>query len=166
MANCGMYAVDVAGLRRDQVDLKAGRITRKRSKTQHHENVPEVSYKLWKPTLDLLRKYMATEGELALLNEDGNPLQKKFVDDNGDPQKVCNISSVYARLRQKLKLPPMGQFRKCSANLLFNHDTYRPLHPLFLGHAPRSVAEQHYVSAGREMLDAAVDWLGEQYGLK
>ncbi len=166
MANCGMYPVDVARLRRDQVDLKAGHITRKRSKTENHENVPEVSYKLWKPTHELLAKYMATEGELALLNEDGNPLQRKFVDENGKPQKVCNITSAYARLRQKLELPPMGQFRKCSANLIYNHDTYRPLHSLFLGHAPRSVAEQHYVSAGRQMLDAAIDWLGEQFGVK
>jgi len=55
-------------------------------------------------------QYMTTEGDLALLNEDGNPLQKKFVDDNGKPQKVCNISSAYARLRKNLKLPPMDNF--------------------------------------------------------
>ena len=166
MANCGMYQVDIARLRRDQVDLEAGRITRKRSKTESHENVPEVSYKLWQKTRDLLAEYMQSEGELALLNEDGKPLQQKFVDDSGKAQMICNITSSYGKLHRKLKLTTsLGQLRKSSANLIYNHDTYRPLHSLFLGHAPRSVAEQHYVSAGREMLDTAIEWLGTQYGI-
>ena len=167
MANCGMYQVDIARLRRDQVDLKAGRITRKRSKTESHENVPKVSYKLWKRTTALLAKYMEPEGELAFLNEDDKPLQQKFIDGDGKAQMICNITSSYGKLRRKLKLKiPLGQLRKSSANLIFNHDTYRPLHSLFLGHAPRSVAEQHYVSAGHQMLDKAVKWLGVKYGVE
>ena len=39
--NCGMYPVDIALLRQDEVDWKKGRINRKRTKTRHRsENVP------------------------------------------------------------------------------------------------------------------------------
>jgi hypothetical protein len=59
----------------------------------------------------------------------------------------------------------LHQFRKTSANLLYNHAEFKPLHILFLGQSPRTVAEIYYVAAIDTALDKAIDWLGEQYGL-
>ena len=72
MLNTGAYQVDIAHLLKSQVDLKQGRIERKRSKTENHANVPVVSYRLWSRTSDLMRKYITDKKtHLALLNEDG-----------------------------------------------------------------------------------------------
>lgn len=166
MANCGMYQVDVAKLRKDQVDLKAGTITRKRSKTENHANVPTVTFKLWNATRTLLRKHLSDHPTLALTNEDGGPLMRKWIDADGKPQKVSNIDSAYARFRRANKVAiPLGRFRKTSANLLFNRKEYKGLHSLFLGHSTRGMAELAYVVADRHSLDDAVTWLGTQYGV-
>lgn len=66
MLNCGYTQVDVSDLRRDEVDLKAGTITRKRSKTADEATVPTVTYKLWRSTLALLKQHIESEGDLAL----------------------------------------------------------------------------------------------------
>ncbi len=58
MLNCGMTQKDIADLRKLEVDLNAGRIIRKRSKTENFESVPTVNYLLWPETLSLLKKFM------------------------------------------------------------------------------------------------------------
>ena len=55
MLNCGYRSTDISDLRDDQVDWTEGRIKRKRSKTENHEDVPEVDYKLWPETFSLLK---------------------------------------------------------------------------------------------------------------
>ncbi len=54
--NCGMSNTDLAGLKKSEVDLKEGTLTRKRVKTGDNDNVPIVCYKLWPETLKLLKK--------------------------------------------------------------------------------------------------------------
>jgi integrase len=170
MLNTGAYQVDIARLTRAQVNLKTGRIERKRSKTESHPNVPTVNYLLWKRTAALLAKFLNADktNPLALLNEKGQTLQSKWVGDDGRAKKVCNITTAYKRLKTRLGLKhSLGQLRKTSANLLYNDKTYRPLHVLFLGHSPRSVAERFYVSNDDpKILDAAIRWLGRQLGVK
>jgi len=167
MANCGMYQVDVAKLRKDQLDLKAGTITRKRSKTENHVNVPEVTYRLWPATLALFHKYPSTDSFLALTNENGGPLMRKWIDNDGKPQKISNIDSAYARWKRKHKIAiSLGKFRKCSANLLFNNKDFKGLHSLFLGHSTRGMAEISYVVADKHSLDDAIAWLASQYGIE
>lgn len=162
--NTGAYPSDIADLQADEVDLKRGRITRKRSKTKDCPNVPTVSYKLWPKTLGLMKKYGQRDG-VFLLNEDGKPLQSKYVD--GDKAvKICNITSAYKRAAGRLSLTGcLAQLRKTSANLLFNNEQFKSLHTLFLGHSPRSVAEQFYVAPDTTSLDKAIDWLGAQYDI-
>jgi integrase len=169
MLNTGAYQVDVARLNRAQVNLKTGRIERKRSKTESHPNVPTVNYLLWKRTATLLGKFLNTDktSPLALLNEKGQPLQSKWIGDDGRAKKVCNITTAYKRLKTRLGLKhSLGQLRKTSSNLLYNNKTYRPLHVLFLGHSPRTVAERFYVNDDPKTLDAAIRWLGQQLGIK
>ena len=44
--NCGFTQIDLANLRKDQMDLKEGRLVFKRTKTKRHKSPPKVNYKL------------------------------------------------------------------------------------------------------------------------
>ncbi len=167
MLNGGMYQVDIAHLTHEQFDLENGRITRKRTKTADYENVPTVNYLLWQRTKELLVKHRANGGEWLLLNENGLCLQREEIKANKHLKKVCNITTAYARLKARLDITqPLKLLRKTSSNLLYNEKQFRPLHTLFLGHSPRSVAEKFYVNPEDNTLDDAIRWLGEQYGIK
>jgi integrase len=95
--NCGMYQIDIANLNRGEVDLAAGTIKRKRSKTKKKKNVPTVTYRLWNKTLRLLSAEMATEGELALVGENGKPLMSLGV----DGKKTDAVKSAFFRLLKR-----------------------------------------------------------------
>ena len=95
MVQCGCYQNDIAELRQDEVDWKAGTIKRARSKTRER-NGPVVTYKLWPETFELLRKYRS-DGELVLTTEKGNPLVSyKLVD--GKLKRYDAIQSAWTRM--------------------------------------------------------------------
>jgi len=191
MLNCGMTQKDVSDLLVAEVDWKEGRIIRKRSKTSDEENVPVVNYKLWDETFRLLQLERA-EGstDRVLLNNNGSPIWSEvFVD--GKYQKTDNIKSAFDRLRtvneieEPLKTPkktktsarkveravkatigkPLKSLKKTSATLLRGYKEFSGLESLFLGHAPRGMSDRHYAQIPQELLDQAVLWLGQQYGL-
>ena len=164
MLNCGAYQSDIAELRRDQ--YKNARIIRKRTKTEEHENVPTVTYKLWEVTDQLLRKHMETSGDWLLLNSKGEQLCRSWIGNDGKAKHVDNIAVKYKRLVKDDARPTLKQLRKTSSNLLFNNKQFKNLHTLFLGHSPRTVAEINYVEPDDDTLDEAIAWLGEQYGVK
>ncbi len=167
MMNCGMQQQDIADLRLDQVDWQDGRIVRKRSKTAKHDRVPVVSYKLWPRTLDLLRQHRSQSAEVLIVNGNGEPLKMEGIRDDGRVHKTDNIRSAYYRVTRKLKIErpkPLKLIRKTSASLLANRFG-RDVAKLFLGHAPADVADQSYLKPARNALDAALDWLGEEYAL-
>jgi hypothetical protein len=60
---------------------------------------------------------------------------------------------------------PSKLFRKTSATLLRSNKGYSGVEVLFLGHAPTTVADRHYVQAPQQLLDKAIAWLGAQYKL-
>lgn len=67
--NCGMTQKDVADIRKSEVDFDAGRIIRKRSKTEKFKSVPTVNYLLWPETLRLMKQFADRgDGDLVLLN--------------------------------------------------------------------------------------------------
>ncbi|MDM4018239.1 tyrosine-type recombinase/integrase [Roseiconus lacunae] len=157
--NCGMTQRDISELQDSQVDWLVGRITRKRSKTQKHESVPTVTYKLWPETHQLLKE-LRSGGERVLVNRNGQPLLQEYVDDNGKYKKNDNIRNAYNRLLTKADLTKSFKLlRKTSASLLDNHSTFRGLGELFLGHAPRTVAQRHYIQTTDTALDDAIDYL-------
>ncbi len=177
--NCGMTQKDISDLRRNEVDLKAGTIRRKRSKTHKHKNVPEVTYFLWPSTRDLLKKEMARNGELALLNADGNPLVSETIRDDGKLRRCDTIRSAFGRLIRKVngdeakvaaeagrpakKIETFfKRLRATSANLLQQHPQHRAVAAYFLAHAPASVKDRHYTSGDDVALAKALRWLGEQ----
>jgi len=164
MANCGMTQKDIADLRQDEVEWTEGRITRKRSKTGDQGNVPMVSYKLWPQTWQLLQEYRAAKGEFALLTLSGRRwVEEQWLD--GKLKSTDNIASNYTHLKRKLKFKkPLKLLRKTSASLLDEHETYGRYTGHFLGHAPRSIRDKHYVVPSSARFDEAVTWLGQQYG--
>ena len=163
MLNCGMQQQDIARLRQPQVDWKTGRISVKRSKTQEHANVPKVQYKLWPETFTLLKKHRSAEGDLVLVNAKGGPLKFETIVD-GKVKKTDNIRSAYERLLRKLKIKgkdrkPLKLIRKTSSSKLAEHRDYGRFAQYFLGQAPATVADKHYVRPSQELFDEAVGWL-------
>jgi len=166
MLNCGFLQTDIATLRHDEVDWKQGRIKRRRSKTRAHERVPEVDYLLWKETLRLLRQHRSNHETLALVNEDGNPLRSERIVE-GKNKVNDAIKSVYWRLQKRTKTAyPLKLLRKTASTLMAGHDVYGRYVQHFLGHAPATVAEKHYVVPSQAQFDKAILWLGQQLGVE
>ena len=170
MLNAGMYPTDIGTMREDEVDWVAGRITRKRTKTKASGKVPKVDYLLWRETFTLLKKFRSSHAEWALLNANGTPLWR-WTEKEGKRSKITNVATAYFQLQKALKIPreqrhPLKAFRKTAASMLENHATYGRYAQYFLGHAPRSVADKHYVKPSRTQFDEALKWLGRQFGIK
>ncbi len=167
MLNCGMYPVDIAMLRQTEVDWEAGRISRKRSKTRNRsENVPCVDYPLWPRTFDLLKENRSNHRELVLLNYNGTPLWKE-IEKDGKIFRVSNIKCSFFRLQKKTKIKKsLKLLRKTAASTLEEHEVYGRYAEYFLGEAPSSVASRHYVKPSKEQFDAAVHYLGVQFGFE
>jgi|SRR5271166_5254682 len=170
MANCGFTQVDIAGLRDTEVRLGEGRIVRKRSKTQDHENVPEVDYKLWPETLALMERHRSG-GEVVLLTESGKPwLYESHIE--GRLKSTDNIASNYKWLKGRIRKREGIEFakslkliRKTSATMLGGEGRYGLfLAQHFLGHSPRTVATRSYVAPPQALFDEALMWLRERYG--
>jgi hypothetical protein len=171
MLNCGFYPVDIAALKHDEVNWAAGRIVRQRTKTRGRSlNVPKVDYLLWRETFTLLKRYRSDHPDLVLVNSNGTPLWVEAEKD-GKFNRNNNIRTAYFQLQTKAKIPkdqrkPLKSMRKTSASMLEEHESYGRYAEYFLGEAPSSVASRHYVRPSKEQFDAAVRWLGQQYGIK
>lgn len=162
-ANCAMTQADIADLRHDEVDWKKGTITRQRTKTRDKGAVPTVTYKLWEPTFALLKQHRSDHPQLVLTNRNGTPLLRKQYTKKRTIQKIDNITSAYKRLRSKTGIAkPLKTFRATGASWLAGHPDYSQLVPLYLGHAPTTVADRHYVRAPQGLFDEAITWLEEQ----
>jgi hypothetical protein len=168
MMNCGYYQKDISDLQHDEVDWKKGRIKRKRSKTEQHDEVPTVDYPLWKETFRLLKRHRSQDKDRVFLTSESKPLKQESIV-AGVLVKTDNIQSAYRRLQDKMKLKPSQRkplklIRKTSANLLDSNKDYARYVSHFLGHAPQSMKDKHYTSGSVAIFDEAVKWLGKQYG--
>jgi integrase len=165
--NCGFTQADIASLKQSEVNWKKGVITRKRSKTEKHENVPVVSYPLWPETSKLLKKHRSKDPELVLLNERGKPLLQES-NDGGNYHKTDNIKKAFERLCKKVKIKAktFKHFRKTGSTKLGEHKIHKGYIGLYLGHSPKSIADIHYAEHSKELFNEAVQWLGEQFGFR
>jgi integrase len=163
MLNCGMTQKDVSDLDVREVDWDEGRIIRKRSKTRGNGNVPEVDYRLWPETWDLLlRESSRTEGGPILLNRNGRTLcSEEYVD--GKYKKRDGIKDAFNRITTKAGIrKSLTSLKKTSASLLRTSDKYNSVRSLFLGHAEPRLADQHYAKAPQVLLDEAIAWVREE----
>jgi integrase len=156
--NIGATNVDIAALRKEEVDLKRGTITRRRTKTGDNENVPVVTYRLWPETVALLRKHQSTHPELFLTNMRGNPLCGTRIEDG----KAKRYDMVVQQWRRKKPDIPLKAFRSISASLIESHEIYGRVTSLFLGHSPKSIKDKHYSAPPQNLLDDALNWLYEK----
>jgi integrase len=168
-ANCGFGQRDISDLIQSEVDWEAGRIIRKRSKTSDHKAVPTVNYLLWPETFRFLKEYRThpEKSDRVLLTKSGEPwVWGKIVD--GKLKSSDNVATNYSHLRAKLKgfTKPFKSLRKTGATLLDSHPEYHRFSKLYLGHAPDSIKDRHYVDASQlqPQFDAALLWLGRQLG--
>lgn len=153
--NTGMTQQDIADLRKDEVNWQDGTLTRKRSKTKKHADVPTVTYRLWPETLKMLNAQLASEGELVLTSREGNPL----ITGNTD-----SIRSAYRRLVEKTGIDIGPKLlRKTAASKLEEHDIYSRHVQLYLGHSEKTIAGRHYAKPAQESFDQAITWLHDQF---
>ena len=174
MLNCGFQQKDIADLLQSEVDWQQGRITRKRSKTGKGKsnNVPTVSYLLWPETFELLCQERSNHLTLALTNQKGEPLKSEPIKPNGRVSKSDNIRCAYARVQRKLKNAKVDPItidktlkllRKTAASMLGEHSDYSRFAGHFLGHAPATVADSHYVRPSESQFDEAIQWLRSEF---
>ena len=171
MMNCGYQQTDIAELGQSEVDWKAGRIKRKRSKGRKQKNVPEVDYLLWRETFDLLKEHKApadaepnAKGDpRAIVNQNGTALVNSRTDTDA-------VETAYERLLTRLTITgderkPLAAIRKTSSTLI-RQSKYADLRFYFLGHAPATIADRNYTVPSKEQFDECIQWLGEQYGVE
>jgi integrase len=168
MLNCGMTQKDVSDLQHSEVDWEAGKITRKRSKTRKHENVPVVCYVLWSETLRLLKlERSQIEAGNVLLNENGGRILWDEVTVDGKYRKNDNIKNAFDRLRRKTNIKkPLKSLKKTSATLIRGNPAFASLESLFLGHSGKTIAHRHYAQPPQNLLDQAIRWLATEYGVE
>ena len=169
MLNCGMTQIDVANLLDEEVDWNQGTITRKRTKTREHENVPEVTYRLWATTFTLLKQYRSGSPVVLLTAKSGKTWAGRELR-NGKIVRWDSIDSNFGVLQKNLSAKgvqidkPLKIFRKTASTMLDNSNLHSRYSTLFLGHAPDTMANAHYVDYSQDRFDDAVSWLGEQFG--
>lgn len=131
-------------------------------------SVPTVNYLLWPEPRRLLKEFIDTgDGELALLNSNGDPLWVDHIDEDGKYSKSDNIKNAFARLTRKLEIrKPLKSLKKTLSSKLRDSERFNGLEDLCLGHAPQKMSDRHYTSAPQTLFDTAVCWLAEQYGFQ
>ncbi len=167
MLNAGMTQRDISELRTLEVDWVKGRIIRKRSKTRNCDAVPTVNYKLWPETFQLLQQQRHNgAGDRVLLNSNGRPLWTEEISAIGKYKKNDNVKNAFERLRKEAGIAkPVKSLKKTSASLLRDSGKFSSLESLFLGHAPQSMSDRHYAAVPQTLFDAALEWLGSEYGV-
>lgn len=169
MLNCGMTQKDVSDLKKSQTDLKAGRITRRRSKTLKQKASRLVSYKLWPEVVALLEAHTNADAHepRALVTKSGKPWVWTELTTADKKKKSDNVATVFNKLKQTIKMTGEGKslkvFRKTSATMLKRKAEYRDLRFLFLGHSEQTVADRRYAESSQTLLDEAVNWLRTEY---
>ena len=154
-----MTQADISDLKPEEIDWATGTITRRRSKTQHHEQTPIVCYRLWRKTWTLLQQYGNRTGDHALLTKTGKSWVRDEILD-GKRHRVDAIRSAY----RHLEIPhPLKLFRKTGSTVL--NREYPDCVERYLGHVPRTVTDRSYVDPDQERFDKAIEWLGQQFGL-
>ena len=113
---------------------------------------------------NLLKRFRATDGEWALLNTNGKPLwrwvEKEGEDATNSRTSLSPTSNCKRRQGYRRKTASRSKtLRKTAASMLQDHAEYGRYAQYFLGHAPHSVADKHYVRPSDEQFDKAVLWL-------
>ena len=78
--------------------------------------------------------------------------------DSGDtPTRTVRLSELFTAT-----VRPLVALRSVGATILETHEVYGRYAVLWLGHAPRTVAEKHYVAPSQALFEEALLWLRGQ----
>ncbi len=160
MLNCGFTGQDINDLRHAEVDWRRGTIRRKRSKTKGKANVPEVTYKLWPRTFALLKEHRSADPDVVLLTTKGN----RWISDGLSAEgKYSRVDMVGRNLDYWLERAGVDrspkELRATASTILGTHKTYKFYAQYFLGHAPKTMADQRYVTPNDAEFFEALAWL-------
>jgi integrase len=171
LLNIGGTQCDLSGLHQGEYDRDKKTITRKRSKTAQHDNVPVVSYPLWACTASMIEKYKSQDPERLLLGPEGNPLKTERLGEKGEGRRSDYIGRLFSRYVRSLRRRgildcklSLKYFRKTGANMIRSKFT-KDLSGLYLGHAPRDVQDGSYTRPSQSQFEEAINWLGREFGL-
>ncbi len=78
-------------------------------------------------------------------------------------RKTRNTDSVRTEFDKLDAHLPFKHSRKTAATALGSRPEFRTYAQYFLGHAPETVADTHYVRHSQEQFDLAVSWLRGQF---
>lgn len=169
MLNCGYRGMDIATLR--ESEIIDGRIIRKRHKTKDSKHTPTVNYKLWDETCRLLDRWK-TGKEIALLTKSGRRwVYGELIEHADGSHKTKQTDSIATNFKRVVRKGlgidrPYSLLRKTAASKLDEHPEFGRYAEHYLGEKPDSVAKRHYITPSQERFDAALTWLGEQFGVK
>lgn len=180
MLNMAAYQGDLAELTADEVDWKAGRIIRPRSKKTKLlaskgivDEPMKINYLLWPETFRLLKEHGHRDG-LVIRNKDGGQLVVSEIGDNDIETRNDNVRSAYVRVITKLKnqklLPKkwkktLKQLRKTGPNILDDEsEKYGEFVDVLLDHS--RVANLAYLKTGKahKPFDDALAFIGKKFG--
>ena len=139
--------------------LEAVHLTRRRGKTEDHEDVPEVCDVISQETLELLREHQADHPTLFLTSSDNTPLWEQRMGEGEDTAKKDLIALQWKRAKIKI---PLKAFRSISKTAIDGHATYACCGNYFLGHTPKEVGEKNYTADSprrQALFDKAMAWL-------
>jgi integrase len=160
--NCGMLPMDISCLTQNMVDWLAGTITRERTKLKNMPDAPTVTYKLWKKTFALLKKYRSA-GDLVLTTKSGKPWVVTEIDENGKYRNSNSIASCLRNARGDLKISPKD-FRTTGASVLGTHEQFKFYALHWLADSPKGTANKNYVLPSQAEFDLSMKWLGKVFG--
>ena len=165
MLNTAGTQKDLSDLLKSEVNFRQRRLTRKRSKKSlsNEDSLPVVSYRLWKETTELLKRFQSDDPSLLLLSPEGGRLVKGRIDYIGMTWRRHRDALLKAgTLERNL---PLKVFRKTVATMLADkYDEALAAH--FCGHSAKTTFQKSYWKKNQEKLDKATAWLGQQFGIE
>jgi integrase len=167
--NCGFTQIDLANLKKDQIDLEERRLVFKRTKTKRHKSPPKVNYKLWSVTVELLKEAISDDPVYVFVTKNGNKLMTETLVD-GKVKRWDTVGSAWRKMQQRSRVPnkPIKYLRKTGSNWLKYHDEFSSLQQTYLAQAHTTVADKHYTAhSGKPhpLFDRAIDALGKHFGM-
>ena len=156
--NCGMNNCDIGKLTKDMV--KNGILTRKRVKTEDEENVPTVSYVLWKETMELLKKFMSNHPTLWLTRKDGSAwYESKYAG-----EKVVHNDYISAAWSQADYGVQLKALRACPVQWMQKQGVEESTQQLYLGQSHKmTVCENNYAGSPQAKMNKVVEQLHSVY---
>jgi integrase len=169
--NCGCSSCDLGNLRWEDIDQKTWRLTRKRVKTLTTDpNAPEVTFKLWNITINLLNRLPHREGYLFVSNSKSPMYICDYVK-NEKGEVVVRKKDLFGSYWNKLEKKPdftIGKFRSIGATIIENEgSTFVDKHStLYLGRMPKGLDDKYYKANQKDFMDKAIDYLGDKLQIK